>query len=192
MLYGFGQTDAAGQAAVDDYEMTSGRNIIWPYVIEEIGQSPIIGYGRLAMNRTGLSDQMMSEMGEAFPHPHNMYLETLLDNGILGSIPIWLFWGTMLVYAGILFRSDNRLYAAVGGLTLALILAQLVAGMGAQHFYPRESTFCVWMAMLLTLRVRVEETRAQGALQAQALRDEPLAIPEREVPCATAQGAAAR
>jgi hypothetical protein len=45
MLYGFGKTDATGQEIVDDYEMTSGRNLIWPYVIAEIGQSPIVGQG---------------------------------------------------------------------------------------------------------------------------------------------------
>jgi hypothetical protein len=90
-----------------------------------------------------------------------MYLETLLDNGIVGSIPIVLFWGTIIFYSATLFRADNRLYSAVGGLTLALMLAQLAAGVGAQHFYPRESTFCVWAAMFLTLRVHVDETRAR-------------------------------
>jgi O-antigen ligase len=192
MLYGFGQTDASGQAATDDYEVTSGRNLIWPYVIDKIGESPVVGYGRLAMGRTGLSDKMMSEMGESFPHPHNMYLETLLDNGILGSIPIFLFWGTMLVYSGILFRSNNRLYAAVGGLALALMLAQLAAGMGAQHFYPYESTFCVWMAMLLTLRVRVEERRARETLQTQSIWDDPFVRREPEVAFPPSQGAVAQ
>lgn len=161
MMYGFGKTDAAGQEIVDDYEATSGRTLIWPYVIEKIGQSPAIGYGRLAMNRTGLSDMLMSDLGESFPHPHNMYLETLLDNGAIGSIPILLFWGGMLLYSARLFRSKNRLYSAVGGLSLALILAQLVAGLSAQHFYPRESTMCLWMAMFLAIRVHVEEKRVQ-------------------------------
>jgi O-antigen ligase len=163
MLYGFGEADASGQATANNYEVTSGRNLIWPHVIEKIGESPAIGYGRLAMNRTGLTEFLRQTYGEAeaFPHPHNMYLETLLDNGILGSIPIFLFWGTMVLYAARLFRSNNRLYSAIGGLTLALMLAQLVAGIGAQHFYPRESTFCVWVAVFLTLRVYAEEMRAR-------------------------------
>lgn len=162
MMYGFGKTDAAGQEIVDDYEATSGRTLIWPYVIEKIGESPAIGYGRLAMNRTGLSDRLMSDLGESFPHPHNMYFETLLDNGVIGSIPILLFWGGMVLHSARLFRSKNRLYSAVGGLSFALILAQLVAGLSAQHFYPRESTMCLWMAMFLSLRVHVEETRVQA------------------------------
>ena len=164
MFFGFGQTDVTGQEVVDDYEATSGRTLIWPIVIDKIGDSPVIGHGRLAMARTGLRDKLWTELGESFPHPHNMYLETLLDNGILGSIPILLFWAMMLVYSTRLFRSDNHLYAAVGGLSLALMLAQLVAGLGAQHFYPRESTLCVWAAMFLALRVYVEEQRTQAVL----------------------------
>jgi O-antigen ligase len=163
MMYGFGKTDASGQETVDDYEMTSGRTLIWPHVIDKIGESPAIGFGRMAMNRTGLTEFLGQTYGEseAFPHPHTMYLETLLDNGAIGSIPILLFWGGMLLYSARLFRSKNRLYSAVGGLSLALILAQLVAGLSAQHFYPRESTMCLWMAMFLALRVHVEEKRVQ-------------------------------
>jgi hypothetical protein len=90
-----------------------------------------------------------------------MYLETLLDNGILGSIPILLFWAAVAVYSGILFRSDNRLCSAVGGLALSLMLAQLFAGIGSQHFYPREGTLGVWAAMFLSLRVYLERARVR-------------------------------
>jgi hypothetical protein len=88
-----------------------------------------------------------------------MYLETLLDNGILGSVPIWLFWAMAVIYAGRLFRSSNRLYAAVGGLSLALSLSSLFAGLTGQHFYPQEHTLGIWAAFFLALRVSVEEDR---------------------------------
>ena len=163
MLFGFGETDAAGQANVDDNQITSGRNLIWPHVIDKIGESPIVGHGRLATQRTGLMDFFGIEYDDPVPHPHNMYLETLLDNGILGSLPILLFWGTVVLYSARLFRSDDHLCSAVGGLALSLTMVQLIAGLGAQHFYPRESTFCVWAAMFLSLRVYVERTRVQMA-----------------------------
>jgi len=161
MLYGIGRTDAAGQAVTDEYELTSGRNLIWPHVIDKIAESRIVGHGRLAMRRTNLADKMMDELGESFPHPHNMYLETLLDNGLLGSIPIFLFWMVTFIYSARLFRYDDPLCSAVGGLSLSLMTVQLIAGLGAQHFYPRESTMCVWAAMLLSLRVYVGMKQAQ-------------------------------
>ena len=195
MLQGFGQTDASGQETVDDRAVTSGRMLVWPYVIDKIGKSPVIGYGRLAMVRTGLQREVSdAEFGGQldFGHPHNMYLQTLLDNGILGSTPIFLFWGTMLVYSARLFRSQKRLYAAVGGLSLSLMLAQLFAGIGSQYFYPTASTLTVWAAMLLALRVHVEERRVQEMQHTDAIWDVPLPIPEREVAYAHAEEAAWR
>lgn len=169
MLEGFGETNVAGQSTIDDYSVTSGRTAVWPYVIDRISESPIIGYGRLAMQRTGLTNQMTLEGHIGFGHPHNMYLETLLDNGILGSIPILLFWAVMIVYAGKLFRSDNCLYSAVGGLALSLMLAQLCSGVGSQHFYPEESTLGMWAAMFLSLRVYLEQARVrEGVITAES------------------------
>jgi len=163
MLFGFGKTDASGQVTADDYELTSGRTLIWPHVVDKIVESPFVGYGRLAMRRIGLTEELGQKYGasEAFPHPHNMYLETLLDNGILGSIPIFLFWGMILVYSVKLFKSTDPLCSAVGGLTLSLMTAQLVAGMASQHFYPRESTMCLWIAMFLSLRLHFERKQVQ-------------------------------
>lgn len=165
MLYGIGQTDTAGQAVTDDYELTSGRNLIWPHVIDKIMESPIFGHGRLAMQRIGLQEFLRREYGEseAFPHPHNMYLETMLDNGLLGSIPIFLFWMFTFLYSARLFRNDGPLCSATGGLSLSLMTVQLIAGLGAQHFYPRESTMCVWAAMFLSLRMYVEMKQTQTA-----------------------------
>jgi O-antigen ligase len=167
MLEGFGQTDVSGETVIDDLSVTSGRTVVWPQVIDKIGESPMVGYGRLATKRTGLSHQVTLELGHAkelFSHPHNIYLETLLDNGILGSLPIFLFWATMVVYAARLFRDNNGLYSAVGGVALALMLAQLFAGIGSQHFYPEQSTLGVWAAMFLSLRVYVEHKRTQVKL----------------------------
>ena len=164
MLSGFDKTDVAGETTIDDYTVTSGRTVIWPYVIRKIEQSPVVGYGRLAMQRTGLADELL-RMDLPFPHPHNVYLETLLDNGMLGSIPIVVFWGILTIYSASLFMSTNRLYGAVGGLALALTLAQAFAGIGAQHYYPRVSTLGLWVAIFLMLRVYVEEKQTELVLR---------------------------
>lgn len=160
MLEGFGQTDVTGQAAVDREALTAGRAVVWPFVIDKISQSPVIGYGRLAMQRTGLMDFIEdTHPGTGAPHPHNMYLETLLDNGILGSVPILAFRVIVVVYAARLFRSRNRLYSAVGGLALALNFCSLLGGLTGQHVYPQEYTFGLWTATFLALRVYCAESQ---------------------------------
>jgi O-antigen ligase len=163
MFSGFGEIDVAGDAMINDDAMTSGRTLMWPYVINKITEAPLIGYGRLAMVRTGLADRLR-QIDLNFPHPHNVYLETLLDNGILGSLMIFLFWATILVYSVTLFRNSNCLFSAIGGITLSLVLAQIVAGIGAQHYYPRISTVGMWASGFLMLRVYIEEKQIQTCM----------------------------
>jgi len=171
MLLGFGQTDVAGQAAVDEVAVTSGRNLFWPPVIEKIGESPLVGYGRRAMERTGVKEWLLNNYGqsEAVAHPHNMYLETLLDNGILGSLPFWSLFVLGAIYSARLFRSNNRLHSAVGGLALALILTSLIGGLSGQHYFPQEHTMGIWAAMFLSLRVYVEEKREASCVNSAGL-----------------------
>ena len=192
MLEGFGATNVAGQKTIDQEELASGRLLMWPYVIDKISQSPLVGYGRLAMKRTGLYDRIETEHpGTGAPHPHNMYLETLLDNGLLGSLPILLFWWMVVLYSARLFRSSNRLFSAVGGLALSLILAQLVAGLGSQHFYPEESTLGMWVAIFLSLRVYLEWTKVQvGAITVESTTEEQLAQQQVAISPVRARGTA--
>ncbi len=148
--------DDAGQvgAAVDDYAVTSGRTLIWPYVIDKIEESPIIGHGRRAMTRTGVETYLYEQLGEGFPHPHNAYLEMLLDNGVIGFLLVMPFYGLVVLYSIRLFLdSRNPMFYAVGGMTCALVFALLIAAMGSQTFYPREGAVGMWCAIGMMLRV---------------------------------------
>jgi O-antigen ligase len=146
--------------------VTSGRNIIWPYVIEQIRKKPLIGYGKLAMQRTGLSYRIFLETGEEdAPHPHNAYLEFTFDTGFIGSIIVVLLFFIMLWQSTRLFREhENGLVTAVGAAGTALVLALLVASMGSQTFYPREGAVGMWAALGLVLRVYSDwnEARTNG------------------------------
>ena len=149
---------------VDEYAVTAGRNIAWPLVIDKIYDSPLVGYGRQAMIRTGLAGKLWDDQGEAFPHPHNAFLEMLLDNGVVGFLLVMPFYVVVLAHALSLFR-DRRdpLFVAVGGTTCALVLALLVASMGSQTFYPREGAVPMWAAIALMLRAVV--VRAHGRVE---------------------------
>jgi O-antigen ligase len=145
----------------DEYEITSGRNLAWPLVIDKIKENPIFGYGREAMTTTGTAGRLRSELAESFPHPHNAYLEVLLDNGLIGFFCIIPFYLAMLWHATrLLLDRENPLCTAVGGVACALVFALLVGAMGGQTFYPREGSVGMWVAMFVMLRVSVERKRA--------------------------------
>ncbi len=174
MMQGFGQTTVTGGTYTDDYEVTSGRTLIWPYVVQKIMESPAIGYGQLAMARSGLREYLWSRYRESFPHPHNAYLECLLDNGIIGFSMIMPFYGVVVFHSMRLFLdSRSPVFVAVGGMTLALVLALLVCSMGSQTFYPREGAVGMWAAIGVMLRVSVERRRLMDAM------DVPIQVPVR-------------
>ncbi len=152
-------------ATMDDgpdlYTITAGRNIAWPLVVDKILDAPLLGHGRLAMNRTGIAWQLWNEYGESFPHPHNAYLELLLDNGVFGAIPVLLFYALILAYSASLFLdSRSTTFVAAGGATLALVSALLVASIGSQTFYPREGAVGMWCMIGLMLRLHTQRDAA--------------------------------
>ena len=176
LTQGFGESDELmGDDGVDEYAVTSGRNLIWPYVIAKIGERPVFGYGRMAMKTTGLTDFLWLELREGFPHPHNAYLEMLLDNGFVGLVLVLPFYLMVLGKGFTVFRdARSPVFMAAGGMALALVLSLLVAGLGSQTFYPREGSVGMWCAIGLLLRVDRERVRAlqrERAQQATEVRE---------------------
>lgn len=139
---------------VDTMTLTASRTLIWPYVIEKISERPLVGYGREAMIRTRLTAYLKLYLNEEFAHPHNAYLQWLFDNGLLGAIPVAIFFLCIVWQAFVLTRAPDEtgLYLAVGGTALALVLAHLLSSFGSQTFYPREGAVPFWVAMMLTAR----------------------------------------
>jgi O-antigen ligase len=156
---------AGGSSSVDTFAMTSGRTVAWAHVIPKIKQSPVFGYGRQAMIRIGIYQKIIAEANdpsEAFPHPHNAYLEILLDDGLFGFFLIMPVYFVSLVQSfKLLVDRSDPLFSAVGGVASALILGLLFASMGSQSFYPKESSVGMWAAIGLMLRVYVERARAR-------------------------------
>jgi O-antigen ligase len=164
MSQGFVSSSGPIVERTDSYELTSGRTIAWSYVIPKIYESPLFGYGRQAMIREGLYRKIMEDYdeGETFPHPHNAYLELLLDNGVFGFLLVIPLYIVVLVLSvRILLDRSDPLYATIGGTCCALVLALLIASMGSQTFYPREGAVGMWAAIGLMLRAHVERLRSR-------------------------------
>jgi O-antigen ligase len=160
MLAGFGGQNGNIVVHSDDAEITSGRSVVWPVVIAKIKQNPIIGYGRQGMVTTGLAAYVSEVLEDSFPHPHEAYLEMLLDNGIIGLlcvIPIYFI--ALKRSAGLFLDRTDVLYETAGAAALALLLALLIASFGAQTLYPREGVVGMWAAIGVAMRVSAERER---------------------------------
>lgn len=162
MLQGFGGTEGNFTVGTSSYEMTSGRDIAWPAVIEEIGKAPLIGYGREGMVTTGVRDQLMNDFDESFPHPHQAYLQLLLDNGLVGFLLVIPFFLYVVRHSltSVLVRNDP-LVCAIGCTAFCLVLALMIGAFGGQTFYPREGSVGMWAAIGLLLRIHANALEAQ-------------------------------
>jgi O-antigen ligase len=166
-LEGITKSAYSSQITVNDYDLTAGRIVIWPLVIDKIKHGMWIGFGRMAMWRTGIVAYASTVLSEDFGHPHNAYLEWLLDNGIAGFVPVMLFYVVVLFHAARLFcdRRDG-IFMAAGGTCAALVLGLLGASIGSQSFYPIEGTVGMWCAIGIALRVSTNRSLALAKLEA--------------------------
>jgi O-antigen ligase len=158
-LEGFQRDESLG-GGIDAEALSAGRFDFWPYVWEKISEAPWVGYGRLGMQRSGLGARLEAEAGMFVPHPHNAYLEWLLDNGWVGMALVAPFYLAVLYHSLVLFRdSRHSFFVAAGGAAFALVFSQLVAGVSGRHWYPAEETAGMWCAIGLMMRVWVERSR---------------------------------
>jgi O-antigen ligase len=153
---------AYSENEVDIATLTADRDTIWNLALEQFKKAPLIGYGRLAMQRTGASRSFMDEFGSPIGHAHCAYIEQLIDNGIVGLLIVLLFYSTLTRKSFSLLQDKKTpLHVAVGGVALALVLAQLITSLTSQSFYPRQGVVGMWCAIGLMLRVYVEKEKAR-------------------------------
>ncbi len=143
--------DVVDSQGHDLYAVTSGRVIAWPLVIEQIKKSPLIGYGKRAMVRLGITHKVAETIGTrtlAFGHPHNAYLELLLDHGILGGLPILLLF-VLITFKAIPYikNATDKEVSLSAGMAVAFLVTQSIAGFGSQSFYPEIGTVAMWSAI---------------------------------------------
>ena len=136
--------------------MTSDRTLVWPVVIDKILERPIAGYGRYGFILSGARRDIVDIHGpEAdFPHPHNAYLEFLMDTGVIGALPVFVLFYIVVVRSFRLMKIKTEpVVMCAGVLGFSFVLGQLIASIGAQSFYPRAGVVMMWCAIGLVLRV---------------------------------------
>ena len=151
---GLTETSADSIGAEDDDVVTAGRSkYIWPIVISGISRSPAIGHGRHAANRV-LVEEFLDKYEGLPGHPHNAYLEILLDLGLVGLVPVLGLFGYLLQASirMVRYRGDP-LVRAVGNAGLAGVGTLMLMGMSGQHFYPSVNLFVFCCVEAVVLRV---------------------------------------
>jgi O-antigen ligase len=130
-------------------ELSAGRFFIWQSLAPEIARSPVYGRGLMS---TQWSRFVRSGAFSA-SHPHNLYLEILMDIGIYGAICMFVVYR----WAWKSFRrlaKDERFDPLVRGYFLgasAGLLGMLVYGIPGGHWYPAPEQVFFWLALGLAI-----------------------------------------
>ncbi len=156
-------------------EISAGRvTNLWPPVIEQISHSPVFGHGRWGIKRTPCYDEITALEGHVPKHPHNSYLEILLDAGGVGLV-ICLSWIVVLGHASLFLikRHHPQLVIITGMISLIFVIAEVTVGVAGSSFFMTQSKvpfLCVW-AVGLRLYVECRSmSRVAAARQAVPVR----------------------
>lgn len=162
LLKGF--SGGSGNGPIDQQELSAGRSEAWPAVIDSVRGNFLFGFGREGMITSGTHYWLsMNIFGSPdFAHPHQAYLQLLLDTGIVGfALAMPIFFVLLSRSYSVLRDNSDPLYSAVGGTAFSLLLALMVAGMSGQTFYPEHQAVGLWASSALMMRLWVERHRAQ-------------------------------
>ena len=141
-----GDTMAMGRT--DDVTSLTGRLPLWEELYRSIEEKPIFGHGYLAYWQKERVEYLSDLLKWEIPHGHNMYLDVLLDGGVLGLIAFLIFYLTTLVVSfGRYLRHRDIGVAFVFG----IIVFALVHGFAESLF--KLPTFLMFIVVTVSLRL---------------------------------------
>lgn len=160
-------------------EISSGRTrYIWPTALKHIAESPIIGHGRYGILRTRCYDDIFVIAHGVPQHPHNSYLEILLDAGVIGlGICLTCMGGLLYSSASMLRRSRDPIIIAAAAISLAAVVSELAAGVAGSSFYATQSTVPCLCAWGVAMRIKFEADARKRT--ASVRRPRPMAVVQR-------------
>ncbi len=121
-------------------DVSAGRNETWAASMPVVWEHPLFGQGRLAYAKSVRAGR------EYLPsHPHNAYIQCMLDNGMVGLIIIVGFYVFLMMKSWFLYKRSKSKFARAYGFGFALTMGVfLLQGYTGFRFYPYEESYFVW------------------------------------------------
>ncbi len=106
----------------EEVSTLTGRVPLWEELIDHIQDRPLVGYGYLGFWDADRVEELADIFKWEIPHGHNMYLDIILDGGVLGLGLYLLFLVTGLVVAWRTYSTNNAGAAFAFGLVAAVLV----------------------------------------------------------------------
>jgi len=143
-----------GVRSKDREEISAGRiDHIWIPLIEEYSKSPqklIFGSGRYAIQSSEAASK--SYILQDISHPHNMYLEMIIDAGLVGIIIFMAFYYIILInaYNTLAVVKNERLKEYLYA-NIISIICFMISGITDRSLFPKEESVFIWIILACTI-----------------------------------------
>ncbi|MGC8876985.1 O-antigen ligase family protein [Thermus sp.] len=94
-------------------ETLSGRTLLWSWVLDQVVERPILGYGYLVIKDMTALDPRFSSWTTSIVHAHNAYFDVLFSSGYVGLGCFFLFWlyCLKLLFSGVIRLGNSTVKA---------------------------------------------------------------------------------
>ena len=141
-----GEVAAMGRTA--DVSSLTGRLPLWEELFESIQERPYLGHGYLAYWEKRQIEYLSDLFNWEIPHGHNMYLDILLDVGVVGLILFLLMLGTALFVS---FQRYQQYREAGAAFAFGWLIFAVVHGFSESLF--KLPTFLLFILVCCVLRL---------------------------------------
>lgn len=151
---------AKGMDSKDGGDISAGRiEHIWAPLVDEYSRDFMklaIGKGRYAIL---YSDSARGGRILSTKHPHNMYLEQILDAGLVGLALFMLFYLFLIRQTYVCMRkTEHNIFKEYQCATLVALLCYLLSGFTDRTFFPDPMNGFLWVIVGITVViVRMEK-----------------------------------
>ena len=140
--------DTVAMGRTEDVGSLTGRLPLWEEIGTSIQKRPIFGHGYLAYWEKSRIEYLYDLLGWEIPHGHNMYLDLLLDGGIVG-LSLFLFY--LLVSLIVSFSRYLKYRDSGVAFVFGMLLFALIHGTGESLF--KLPTYLLFIILTTTLRL---------------------------------------
>jgi O-antigen ligase len=135
-------------------DVSSGRYDLWPIALEGLKKNFLFGRGRGSFQRTFLE----SSQPVLARHPHNAYIEILLDMGVVGSIFFLGFYIFLIKKGWFIYKKNKDTFESGFALGFILsIIATFLEAYSGYTFYPRQENFYIWLFLGILMRIEKDQ-----------------------------------
>jgi hypothetical protein len=148
-----GSVNTVDEQGRDLYQITSGRVLLWPAVIEEIKNAPVWGHGMMGFQSLAINIKIVEATGGgsglSVGHSHNAYLSLALESGIISVVIVMAFYFHILNTARKTFTDQqaDKTEIAKAGFIISFVVSQLLAYAGQGTFWPHQVAFFMYCSI---------------------------------------------